>query len=93
MADEPAKIDPKSIPPASFSLLVTTLASQAMMSLGKLPNPQTGQSEVQPLLAKHFIDTLGLLEDKTKGNLTAEESQLLGNVTHELRMQYAQVKK
>jgi hypothetical protein len=46
---------------------------------GKPPQPQ-------PKLARHLIDTLGVLEEKTKGNLTGEESQLLDNILHELRM-------
>jgi len=85
--------DPKKIPPASFSFLVSTLGAQAAVALGMAPNPLTNKTEVQPELGKHAIDTLGILEEKTKGNLTGEESQLLEAVLHQLRMAYLQIKK
>jgi hypothetical protein len=85
--------DPKKIPPASFSFLVSTLGAQAAVALGMAPNPLTNKTEVQPELGKHAIDTLTILEEKTKGNLSAEETQLLEAVLHQLRMAYLQQKK
>src|SRR5688572_12623068 len=85
--------DPKNIPPASFSFLVTTLGAQGAVALGMAPNPMTNKTEVQPELGKHAIDTLGILQEKTKGNLTGDETQLLEAVLHQLRMAYLQVKK
>ena len=79
------------LPPASFPVLVTTLATQTISLLGQLPGPE-GKPVVQLNHAKHFIDTLAVLEEKTKGNLTSEESAMLTNVLHELRMLYVQVK-
>ena len=87
------KFDPKQIPPASFSFLVSTFGAQGAVALGLAPNPMTGKTEVQPELAKHAIDTLSILEEKTKGNLTPDESQLLEGVLHQLRMAYLQLKK
>ena len=87
------EFDPKQIPPASFSFLVTTLAAQGAVALGMAPNPLTNKTEAQPEMGKHLIDTLGILQEKTKGNLTSEESQLLEAVLHQLRMAYLQVKK
>ena len=87
MADKPE------IPPASFGFLISTLAAQAMTSLGKSPNPITKQNEVNLDLAKHFIDTLAVLETKTKGNLTKEEAAVLEAVLHELRMTFMAVNK
>ena len=80
------------IPPASFSFLVTTLGAQGAVALGMAPNPMTGKADVQPELGKHAIDTLTILEEKTKGNLTTEETQLLETVLHQLRMAYLQAK-
>lgn len=79
---------PQNIPPASFELLVQTLASQAMVALGIMKNPVTDKLDVQPQMAKHFIDTLEILGAKTKGNLTSEEGKLLEMATHQLRMAY-----
>jgi len=77
--------DPKNIPPASFSFLVTTLGAQGAVALGMAPNPMTNKTEVQPELGKHAIDTLGILQEKTKGNLTGDETQLLRVTMRNLR--------
>src|SRR5579871_5937401 len=76
------------LPPATLSFLITTLATQAMVSLGDVPNPLTGKSEVRLPEARHFIDTLGMLDEKTKGNRTPEESDLLDGFLHQLRMAF-----
>jgi hypothetical protein len=87
MADEKQQI-----PPASFVVLVSTIATQASVALGLIADPRTNKPEVNLDLAKHFIDTLTLLETKTKGNLTAEESQLLGAATSQLQLTYVNLK-
>jgi hypothetical protein len=74
------------LPPPSLSLLVTTLATQAMVALGVVPNPLSGKTESDLEQAKHFIDTIQMLQQKTEGNRTAEESQMIDAVLHELRM-------
>lgn len=74
------------IPPASFPVLVTTLAAQAMTAMGKAPDPVTGHPVVRPDWAKHYIDTLDMLEEKTKGNLTPDEAEMLSEVLHQLRL-------
>jgi hypothetical protein len=76
------------LPPPSLSFLMTTLGTQAMVSLGEVPNPITGKMERQPQQAKHFIDTLAMLEEKTEGNRTPEESAILRSLLHQLRMAY-----
>jgi hypothetical protein len=76
------------LPPATLSFLVTTLATQAMVSLGQVPNPFSGKVEVRLPEARHFIDTLSMLDEKTVGNRTPEESTLLRNALHQLRMAY-----
>src|SRR5215471_7832757 len=56
------------LPPASLTFLCTTLATEAMIALGQIPNPITSKVELRPQQAKHFIDTLAMLDEKTKGN-------------------------
>lgn len=79
-------------PPATFDVLVSMLFTQAMATLGHLPNPATGKAEVNKPYAKHYIDTLEMLDDKTKGNLTEEESKILSDALHALRMAYVDTK-
>jgi hypothetical protein len=76
------------LPPASLAFLITTLGTQALVALGDVPNPITGKLDRQPKQAKHFIDTLAMLEQKTEGNRTPEESALLNSLLHQLRMAY-----
>ncbi len=77
------------IPPEpDFAFFVTTLALQATIFLGVIVNPATNKKEEDLTQAKFIIDTLGMLKDKTKGNLSPEESNLLENVLYELRIQY-----
>lgn len=76
------------LPPATFMVLMSTLATQAMAAMGLLPDPMTGQPSVNLPMAKHFIDLLTMLQEKTKGNLTDEESNHLRDGLHQLRMVY-----
>lgn len=82
---------PHEIPPASFATLVTSLATQVMMALGGYKDPKTGKRYVDLDLAKHHIDTMKVLEEKTKGNLTEQEVKLLDRAMYESRMQYVQI--
>lgn len=79
---------PPPLPPATLSFLLTTLATQAMVSLGQVPNPFSGKVEIRLPEARHFIDTLAMLEEKTAGNRAPEESALLRGALHQLRMAY-----
>jgi len=74
------------MPPASFEMLVTSLATQAMAALGFFPDPSTGETMLNRPIAKHFIDTLSVLDEKTKGNLTDQEAEILSQALHQLRM-------
>jgi hypothetical protein len=80
------------LPPASLTFLLTTVATEAMIALGQVPNPITGKVDLRLQQAKHFVDTLAMLEEKTKGNRTAEESGLLSELLHQLRMAYVAMK-
>ena len=74
--------------PASFLSLIMSLASNAAASLGMMPHPVTGESGVDLKTAKHWIDVLGMLEQKTRGNLDTQEAQVLEGLLADLRMQY-----
>jgi hypothetical protein len=90
--EKPAAVDESQIPEASFSLLATTLATQTLVALGQSPLPGEEKVTISLPFAKHCIDTLDILEQKTKGNLTPSESQLLTQVLYQLRMLYVSVK-
>lgn len=79
--------------PVDFTDLVQSLTSQALLYLGAIPEPETGRSIVAPDMAKMSIDMLGVVEEKTKGNLTDEESELITSILRELRMQFVEVSK
>jgi len=81
----------RQLPPASFATLVNLLATQIIFALGGVEDPKTKRRYVDLTLAKHHIDTLVVLEEKTKGNLTAEEKSLLDNALYETRMSYVQM--
>jgi len=74
--------------PTSFLSLIMSLASNAAASLGMMPHPVTGETGVDLKTAKHWIDVLGMLETKTRGNLDSQEAQVLEGLLSDLRMQY-----
>jgi hypothetical protein len=84
-ADEPAGFPPLE---AGFITLVADLAMQASLFMGEIPNPETNEPIEDLNRAKYLIDILGVLEEKTKGNLTPEEQGSLKNVLYELRMTF-----
>lgn len=79
------------LPPADFLAILEILMSQALMYMGAFPDPQTGRPIVSLEAAKFHIDLLGVLEEKTKGNLNEEEASNLAKVLHGLRMQYVEL--
>ncbi len=80
-------------PPADFMLLISMLATQAFSAMGQIPDPATGKAEKHPEVAKHMIDLLAVLEEKTKGNLDPQENAALESVLHQLRMAFVAVGK
>jgi len=79
----------KFVPPEpDFKFFITTLTLQASIALGHIPNPVTNKTDEDIVQAKFLIDTLGMLQEKTRGNLTEEESGLLENLLYELRTAY-----
>ncbi|MCE9544405.1 MAG: DUF1844 domain-containing protein [Planctomycetia bacterium] len=76
------------LPPADLQTLVGMLATQAMVTLGALPNPISGQVTADLAQARHFIDLIDMLQDKTRGQATLAEAQMFETLLHELRMAY-----
>ena len=81
------------LPEMNFATLVFSLSSSALVHLGQVPDPATGEPRADLPLAKQTIDLLGLLKEKTKGNLEEDEGKLLEGVLYDLRMAYVQAVK
>lgn len=87
--DEDAGEDiPGANDPASFVNFLSTLATNAAASLGAVPHPATGKRSLDLETGKYWLDILGMLKDKTKGNLHPQEAKLLDGLLTDLRMQY-----
>jgi hypothetical protein len=80
------------LPTLDFSTFVLSIIGTAYVHLGDAPNPE-GQSERNLSLARQDIDLLGLLQEKTKGNLTGDEERLLDSALYDLRMRFIEVSK
>jgi len=85
----------KKAPALDFTALVLSLGSSAIVHLGEGPDPTTGQKREQPdfSMAQQSIDLLAMLQEKTRGNLTANEASFLDNMLFDLRMLFVQVSK
>jgi len=79
------------LPPPDLIFLATNIYLQGMMALGLMPNPGSNKVEVRLDLARHTIDTLTMLQQKTEGNRTPEETQAIENMLHELRLSFVEV--
>jgi hypothetical protein len=91
-------IDPKTgsegLPKIDFSTFVLSLSTSAFYHLGLAPDPDSGQTAAPNLvLARHTIDTLEMLQEKTRGNLDAQEAHLIESLLFELRMRFVDVSK
>jgi hypothetical protein len=76
------------LPEITFASFIFSLCSTAFVSLGAVPDPQSGKTEKNSPLAKQTIDLLGLLREKTRNNLTPEEDNLFDSLLYDLRMAY-----
>src|SRR5437773_5344915 len=74
-----------------FIEFVLMHAQNAALFLGQIPNPKTGEGEVNLELAKMFIDQLAMIQEKTRGNLTNEESTVLRNTLSNLQMAFVEI--
>ncbi len=79
------------MPEVTFTSFILSLNTSALYHMGELLHPETGQRVVDRELAKHTIDTLVLLADKTKGNLEYEERELLTRILYELKMRFVKL--
>jgi hypothetical protein len=84
--DEPLADDPDV--PIDFTTFVLSLSSNAAFHLGLVPHPESDHTCQNLPMARQTIDILGLLQDKTAGNLTGDEERLLGEILYNLRMEY-----
>jgi hypothetical protein len=87
-----AAADPP-MPPASFAMLIQSLVAEAMIALGQLPHPITGEVMPRRNQAKYLVDTIEMLREKTLGNVPAEESAGVEQVLHQLRMAFVAMPK
>ena len=81
------------LPEINFSTFVISLSTQALMHLGEIENPLTGKVEPDVLVAKQMIDIIGMLREKTRGNLNAGEDRLIEDILFDLRMKYVEAVK
>ncbi|SBW03723.1 conserved hypothetical protein [uncultured delta proteobacterium] len=76
------------MPKVTFTTFILSIASSGLVQLGEVPDPDTGATRENLLMAKHTIDVLSMLRDKTKASIDEEESKLLEGLLYELRMKY-----
>lgn len=76
--------------PLSFSAVLLGFASTTLIHLGASPNPETGATAVDLPTARQWIDVLEVLREKTRGNLTPEEAQLMSSILNDLRLRFVE---
>ncbi|MEW6374673.1 MAG: DUF1844 domain-containing protein [Thermodesulfobacteriota bacterium] len=76
------------LPEINFSSLIFSLSTSVLIQLGEVQDPNTQQPAKNLPLAKQTIDLIGMLQEKTKGNLTSDEEKLLENILYDLRLRY-----
>jgi hypothetical protein len=85
--------DVEGLPTLDFTTFILSLSHSALLHLGETPHPETNAVEKTLPLARQTIDLLGLLEEKTKGNLTGDEERLITQILFDLRMRYLELSK
>jgi hypothetical protein len=81
------------MPEVTFSAFIMSLNTSALYHLGEISDPATGKTEVNYELARHAIDTLVMLQDKTKGNLSNDEQEMLKNIVYDVKMRFVRAVK
>ena len=84
---EPAPSE-QEMPEAKFDLFLSGLAMDALIALGDMPHPAARKQAVNLVHARYLVDLLGMIEEKTRGNLTADEERLMKDTLYQLRMRY-----
>ncbi len=90
---EKSEPPPPPLPAANFTSLIFSLSSTALLHFGEIADPKTGEKKKDLPMAKHAIDTISMLKDKTKGNLTDEEQKFVDSVLTDLRWRYVKAAK
>jgi len=92
--EEPKKTETETppLPEVNFSSLILSLSSTAFLHFGEIPDPGTGEKKKDLALAKHAIDTVAMLKEKTEGNLAEEEKQFIENILTDLRWHFVKAK-
>ena len=80
------------LPEINFSNFIFSLSTSALIQLGEIPDPVTSESAKNLPMAKQTIDILGILQEKTKGNLTSDEEALIQNIVYDLRMRFVKAR-
>ncbi|MBN1850172.1 MAG: DUF1844 domain-containing protein [Deltaproteobacteria bacterium] len=81
------------LPEVNFNTLIFSLSSSALLHMGEISDPQSGETKKDLDLAKHSIDIIGMLKEKTKGNLADDERQFLDNILTDLRLRFVKASK
>jgi len=81
------------LPEVNFNSLIFSLSSSALLNIGDIADPQTGEKRKDIPMAKYSIDIIAMLKDKTKGNLTDEEQKFLDTILADLRLRYVKAAK
>jgi hypothetical protein len=76
------------LPEVNFNSLIFSLSSSVLLHLGEIADPQSGEKKIDIALAKHTIDTIAMLKEKTQGNLNEEEEKFLDSILTDLRWRY-----
>jgi hypothetical protein len=92
-SESDAQARQETLPEINFSTFVISLSTQALMNLGEIANPLSGKVETDIPVAKQMIDILGMLREKTRGNLNGGEEQLMEDILFDLRMKYVEAVK
>ncbi|WP_136805419.1 DUF1844 domain-containing protein [Desulfosediminicola flagellatus] len=81
------------MPEVTFSAFVMSLNTSVLYHLGEIKDPATGKTEINFDLARHAIDTLVMLEQKTKGNLSHDEEEMLKNIVYDVKLRFVKARK
>ena len=81
------------LPEVNFNSLIFSLSSSALLHIGEIADPQTGEKKKDLPMAKHSIDIIAMLKEKTKGNLDNEEQKFIDNILTDLRLRYVKAVK
>jgi hypothetical protein len=88
---EPPKTPVAPRPPVDFATFVLSFGSTALIQMGAAPHPDTGKHEADPVSARETIDLLGMLREKTRGNLTDEETKFFDALLYDLRVRFVEL--